>query len=147
MDPITGQPISAEVRTVQTPEITAVRGIILRQIDKLKEDKEKQKTLKESMTNLLDNDSMLQDVLTQAETILQRIKDEKTRVKNGSEYIQLQVKEKELKSAIKDVQESLNNHLINYRDLTGVSIVTDEDGNDIHFSIRANMKSGQLKLL
>lgn len=143
-NPIPG-PISAEVRGVETTSV--IRSIALRQMGRLKELKGQQRDLKESMTNLMDNNKDLQDILAQAETMLQRIKDEKSKVKTGREYSQLNIKEKELRSEIKDIQESLNNHLVNYSRMTGSNFIEDEEGKEIEFKVRIKLQSGQLKLL
>lgn len=143
-NPIAPQNEVAEVRQVES--VHAIRDIALRQIEQIGELKEKKKLLTEQMKSIIDNDQDLAHVESEAEELLEAIKAAKAKVKNRPEYVSIEVKAKEVAEEIKEVGESLGNHLISYSTLTGSNYIENHEGKQMKIKHKVSVHSGQQRL-
>lgn len=96
--------------------------------------------LRESLNNLFENDTELQEKEAQAKTLTTDLKQQRQKVKESPEAVQLQLKMKEKGEERKEIEEALNNHLLRYYQLTGSQVIEQPDGTEREFSISARLK-------
>lgn len=120
--------------------LTAVEGIIRRQSTRLDELKEQAKILNDQLRSILDNDEELSTVAEEVKTATRKQKERKTALSNSAESMQIKYKLKELKESIKDIEESLSNHLLNLFQITGVKEFDTDDGKKREYDVRAKLR-------
>jgi hypothetical protein len=143
-NPLAPQNEVAEVRQVDS--VYAIRDVALRQIEQIKELKEKQKHFTEMKKNILENDQDLTHAQSQAEELLEAIKTAKAKVKKQSDYVQAELNEKDVKEEIAEIGESLSGHLISYSALTGSNYIETAEGKQMKIKHKVSVHSGQQRL-
>jgi hypothetical protein len=73
------------------------------------------------------------------------LKERKLSLDNSPEVRQLKLKLSEMKEEVKEIEETLNNHLINLFQLTGSSSFDTSDGDQREFVVRAKVKPKKAK--
>ncbi|MCD8484547.1 hypothetical protein LRY65_05680 [Candidatus Woesebacteria bacterium] len=121
--------------------LTSLQNIIQRYSDQYDQVNSRYKDLREMMKNMFDNDAELQELSEQAKTAQQDAKMRKQRIKESPESVELQMKMKETKEEINEIQETLNNHLLRYYQMTGSQVIEEPDGTEREFKISARLKS------
>lgn len=120
--------------------LTALQGIIERQSKRLDDLREETRLLSEQLKAILDNDLELTEAQEQAKQATRKQKERKAALANNAESTQLRYKLKEAKENIKDIEESLNNHLLNFFSMTGVKEFDTTDGGKREFDVRAKLR-------
>jgi chromosome segregation ATPase len=123
--------------------LVAVQNMVLRYSHQLDELNEKMKHIRESLSNLMDNDNELQELEQKAKTLTTDVKQRKQRVKESPEAVQLQMKANEYKEEKSEIMQTLSNHLLRYFQMTGSRVIEDQDGTEREFSISARMKGAK----
>ncbi len=121
--------------------LMAVQNIIQRYSGEYDEVNSRLKDLREMMKNMFDNDAELQELEEQAKTVTQDARNRKQRIKESPESVELQMKMKELKEEIGEIQETLNNHLLRYYQMTGSQVIEEPDGTERDFKVQARLKA------
>ncbi len=107
------------------------------QLDKVLEDLRIQR---ESLKNILENDTALSEAQEKAKTATLEVKERKTRLQNSPEVTQLKAAITDLSEQKKEIEEALNNHLLNLYKMTGAAIFNTSSGEEREFSVRASLK-------
>lgn len=121
--------------------LIATQNIIQRYSTEYDEVNAKLKDVREMMKNMFDNDAELQELEEQAKTVTQDARNRKQRVKESPESVELQMKMKELKEEQNEIQETLNNHLLRYYQMTGSQVIEEPDGTEREFKVQARLKA------
>ncbi len=121
--------------------LMAIQNIIQRYSIEFDDVNVKLKDIREMMKNLFDNDAELQELEEQAKTVTQDARNRKQRVKESPESVELQMKMKELKEEQNEIQETLNNHLLRYYQMTGSQVIEEPDGTEREFKVQARLKA------
>lgn len=133
-------PISISIGSNASADtVMATQAIINRQamrLDSLKEDMQK---VNESMKSILDNDAELSAADMELKEASKKQKERKARLVQSAESMQLKYKLKEIREQIVELEESLNNHLLNYYQLTGTKVFDTDDGGQREFKVIAKM--------
>lgn len=119
--------------------MSAVQAIIVRQSSRLDELKDQMKKLNESMRSIFDNDQALAQAEEQAKESSKVQKERKQQLNQSAEAMQLKYKIGEIRDQVKDLEESLNNHLLNYYQITGSKFFDTEMGEQREFAVRAKL--------
>lgn len=140
----------AETTTSEDPEVKdsnqvaetliSLQNLIERNANELDRLREEQKQLKESLKNIFENDVELADAQHKAQEASRAIKERKQSVDNSPEVKKLTLKLSEMKEEMKEIEETLNNHLINLFQLTGTNSFDTSDGDQREFILRAKVK-------
>ena len=126
--------------------LTALQNLIERNADELDRLHQKQKELRESLKNVFENDAQLTEAEDQVAEITRQLKERKQNLDNSPEVRQLKLKLGEIKEEVKEIEETLNNHLINLFQLTGSSSFDTSDGDQREFVVRAKVKPKKAKV-
>ncbi|HSW90274.1 MAG TPA: hypothetical protein VLH19_05410 [Patescibacteria group bacterium] len=124
--------------------LLALQGVIARQTARLDTLREDLKKVNESFKGLFENDTQLQEAVGEAKEATLKQKTRKQAVAQSPESMQIKYKITEIKEQIKDLDDSLNNHLINYYQQTGVKFFDSETGEQREFDVRAKLKAKKL---
>lgn len=130
---------SADDSTVGS-SLSAVEGIIRRQSGRLDELKEQARVLSDQLRSIQANDEELSKAEEEVKIAARKQKERKTALANTAESMQIKYKLKELKESIKDIEESLSNHLLNLFQITGVKEFDTDDGNKREYDVRAKLR-------
>jgi chromosome segregation ATPase len=120
--------------------LLATQNLIQRYSQQFDTIKKQMSELRESLNNLFENDTELQEKEAQAKTLVTDVKQQKQKVKESPEAVQLQLKIKELGEERNEIIEALNNHLLRYYQLTGSQVIEQPDGSEREFSVSARLK-------
>ncbi|MEP7166531.1 MAG: hypothetical protein ABI758_00960 [Candidatus Woesebacteria bacterium] len=135
--------IAVEINTNKdggSESLLAVEGIIRRQSSRLDELKEKLKQYNDQLKSVLDNDEALTNAQEEVKQATRRQKERKTMLANGAESVQLKFHIKETKDSVKDIEESLSNHLLNLYQMTGVKEFDTDDGGKRAYDVKAKLR-------
>ena len=120
--------------------LLAVEGIIRRQSVRLDEIKEKLKQFNDQLRSIMDNDEALTNAEEEVKQANRRQKERKTMLGNSAESLQIKFHIKELKESVKDIEESLSNHLLNLYQMTGVKEFDTDDGGKREYDVKAKLR-------
>ncbi len=119
--------------------VMATQAIINRQAERLDTLKEDLKNINESLKSILDNDGELSQVEMELKEMSKKQKERKSRLTQSAESMQLKYKLKEVREQTKELEESLNNHLLNYYQLTGTKVFDTNAGGQREFRVTAKI--------
>lgn len=119
-------------------ELPALQALIERQAERIDQLNRQIKTHRESMKGILENDTALSEAEVQAETITKAVKERKKSLTDAPEFRELRAKTAELRDEAKELEESLNTHLLSYYDKTKVKTIDLPTG-EREFKIRAKL--------
>jgi chromosome segregation ATPase len=120
-------------------ELTSLRNLIQRYAQQMDQVGSEIKELNDSLRNLFDNDTELQQLEEQAKTVNQDTKTKKQRIKESPEAVQLQMKVKEFKEEQHELEETLKNYLLRYYQMTGSTVIEDDSGDEREIKINARL--------
>lgn len=129
----------AQVDTTET-SYEALKSIIQNLSVKLDELREKQKEYRQISKNILDNDSQLSAYEEQAKEAQLQFKKRKKELMESVEAKEAAAKAKEVGEEMRDIQDSLTNHLLNYYQITGVRSFDTPSGDEREFVFNARLK-------
>ncbi|HAU99433.1 MAG: hypothetical protein UX04_C0006G0060 [Microgenomates group bacterium GW2011_GWF2_45_18] len=118
-----------------------LQAIIERYIARLDELKHQVHELNQSLVAIMDNDEMLQQAEQQSKDASKALKERKTSLTTSAEFRELRAKKVEMQDEVKEIEEALNTHLLNYYQQTGVKTVDLSDGAQRSFKITAKVSS------
>ncbi len=124
-----------------TDTLIATQNIINRQTAKLDELRVELKKLNESAKSILENDQLLAQIEDEVKEVSKKQKERKASLAQSPESMNLKYKAKDVKESMKELEESLNNHLISYFQLTGTKVFDTEAGEQREFKITARVMS------
>lgn len=140
-----GQPIAAEVRTVDTKQ--AAMAVIQRKIAQLEQAKKELKELKEQEKNILNNDSELSGIEVEVQSAQKKQKVRKAQVNATSEMQQVQNKKSQASELVRELKEDLSNSMYAFVVSTGQNTIVGLDGETEYvIEPKVSVKAGQLKL-
>lgn len=118
--------------------LITLQSVIERHIVELERLNEVKKSYRESLNNILSNDSELSEAQEQAAQITQRVKVRKSQLNASQEVNQIKANISEISERKKEIEESLNGHLISLFQMTGSRIVDLSSGTK-EFRIKATL--------
>jgi|GEM_PF-1508029 len=130
-----------EIATNPTDTLVPLQGLIENQIERLDELHSQLKETTERSRSIIENDEELQKVEEETKTVANKVKERKSVVVNSPEFREIRAKTVELKDEIKELEESLNSHLLSYYQTTGVKTVDMSSGVQREFKITAKVLS------
>lgn len=98
------------------------------------------KEMRQSLKNIFDNDPALNEATEIAQKATVDIKERKQQIDNNPEVRQIKLKMADIKEETKEIEETLNSHLINLFQLTGSNSFDTSDGDQREFVLRAKVK-------
>lgn len=128
-----------ETQTLQQNPLDALQALIERYIQQTDDLRNRLKTVSESMKSLLENDNELSEVEQQANDVSKKVKARKKTIAESPEFRSLRAKMGEMKDEMKEYEEALNTHLLNYFQQTGVKTVDLSSGAQREFRIVAKV--------
>lgn len=138
--PASVPPVSISFNPQGEDSLTAVEGIIRRQSVRLDQLREEAKTFADQLKSIMDNDEALTNVEEEVKQATRKQKERKATLANSPESMQLKYKLKEVKDGIKDIEESLSNHLLNLYKITGIKEFDTDDGKKREFDVKAKLR-------
>lgn len=120
--------------------LISLQNLIERNADQLDVKQTALKELRQQLKNVFDNDAQLAEATTQAEEINRQAKERKQSIDNQPEVRQLKLKLADLKEEMKEIEETLNSHLVNLFQMTGSTSFDTSDGDQREFSLKARVK-------
>jgi predicted nuclease with TOPRIM domain len=119
--------------------ITALQAIAERQASRVDELREKIRALNESMRSIFDNDNEYSSQEEYVKEASKRVKDRKSTLTQSPEFRELSAKTGELKDELKELEESLNGHLLSLYQQTGVKVFDTSNGSQREFKVLAKL--------
>lgn len=125
---------------IDAESLNATQGLVVRLATQLDQLKVKQKELSDMLKGIFDNDEDFTTAQTAATESQKALKDRLAFLNNTPEVQNVRVKLTEVREDTKMVQDSLNVHLVNYFQMTGVTSFPTPDGNERDFTLQAKLK-------
>lgn len=120
--------------------LQSLQNLIERNANRLEEINTAIREKRESLKNIFENDSALQEVVAQVDVMAQQAKERKSVLNNSPEATSVKVHIAELAQEKKEYEEALSNHLINYYTITNSRSFDTSSGDQWEFDIRAKVK-------
>jgi len=117
-----------------------LQGIIERNALELQNISNALKEKRESLKNVFDNDSQLAEAQEKAESLSTQVKERRSSLQNDPQVTSLKAQIGEINEQKKEVEETLNNHLLNYYQMTNSMSFDTSDGDQWEFNVRAKIK-------
>lgn len=124
----------------QIDQLHQLEALVSRKVSQIDELKEKLKNFREQVKNIADNDEQLQKAEQAANDTVTAVQKRKAEIRNLPEIRSLRMQTKEVSDELKEVQESLNTHLVNLHQLTGTKEFTTLSGETREFELVAKLK-------
>lgn len=121
--------------------LTALQNVIERNAELLDEIKDELRVHKEKLQNVMENDTELATATEEAKKFGTQVKERRTKLMSSPEVVDAKSHITELTERKKETEDALNNHLLNYYQMTGVKVFDTSSGHQREFSIRATLKS------
>ena len=131
---------SAQPQQPQLDQLQQLEALVGRKVSQIDELKEKLKNFREQVKNVADNDDQLQTAEQAANDVITAIQKRKAEIRNLPEVKSVKMQMKQVGDEIKELQESLNNHLVNLHQLTGTKEFTTLAGDTREFDLVAKLK-------
>lgn len=133
--------VSQNTNTNEFDEQTfnSVKNLIYQISVQLDEVKGKKKEFQQRLKNIMDNDSQLAEFEEQAKEASLSFKKRKKELEESVEGKEVKSKIKEISEEIRDLEESLNNSLISYFQITGSKSVDTPSGEEREFKLNARL--------
>jgi len=120
-------------------ELTSLRNLIQRYADQADQVKSQVSEVRDSLKNMFANDTELQQLEDQTKQMTTDVKAKRQRIKESPEAVQLQMKTKELKEELGEIEDTLKNYLLRYYQMTGSTVIEDEAGDEREIRINAKL--------
>ena len=124
----------------QIDQLHQLEALVSRKVGQIDELKEKLKNFREQVKNVTDNDEQLQTAEKTANEVITAIQKRKAEIRNLPEVKNLRIQMKGVDDELKELQESLNSHLVNLYQLTGTKEFTTLSGETREFELVAKLK-------
>lgn len=124
-------------------ELAAIENLLKTKVSQLDDLKNKIKELREMHHNIYLNDSELSDLNGKISEIQLLVKKRKRQLSDSPDANSLSIKIVETRDDIKDLEESLNTHLLTFYSSTGVTEFEMPDGSFRQFRITAKIGKGK----
>ena len=128
-----------QVNQMQTDTLSALQSLLERQTERVDDLRRKIRAVNESMKSIIDNDEKLAEVSQAAEKASQDMNARKKTLTESPEFRDQRSKTVELKDELKELEESLNSHLISYFQQTGVKTFDTTGGDQREFKVYAKV--------
>ncbi|OGD63427.1 hypothetical protein A2160_03105 [Candidatus Beckwithbacteria bacterium RBG_13_42_9] len=136
---ITTNDESTSSQPAQVEELQQLEALIGRKTLQLDELKEKLRNFREQMKNIVDNDEQLNQATQTAQEAVKAITKRKGEVRNLPEAKAAKNQMAEVQTEIKELEESLNTHLVNLYQLTGTKEFKTLAGETREFKLLAKL--------
>ena len=141
MDDTTANQTADETKELFDEEsLTASQGLIAKLSRQMDEVAANIKLQKEMLQGIFDNDEQLSQAKTLADEAKKTYKERQGNLNNQKEVKDLRMKISEFSEDLKTIKDSLNIHLINYFQATGVMLVDMPGGEEREFTLTAKLK-------
>ncbi len=120
--------------------LMSLQNLIERNANELERVKNALKEKRESLKNVFENDSALQEVTEEVSVMQQQVKERKSVISNSPQATSLKAQIGEINQEKKEIEETLSNHLVNYYSMTNSKSFDTSSGDQWEFSIRAKVK-------
>jgi len=124
---------------IQADELQQLEALINRKTSQLDELKEKVRNFLEQIKNISDNDEQLNQATEAAQEAVNAITKRKGEVRNLPETKAVKNQMAEIQTEIKELEESLNTHLVNLYQLTGTKEFKTMAGETREFKLVAKL--------
>lgn len=119
--------------------VMALQAVAERQAMRIDEIREKVKTLSDSMKSIFDNDNEFSSQEEYVKEASKKAKDRKASLTQSPEFRELSAKAAELKDELKELEESLSNHLLSLYQQTGARVFDTSGGSQREFKVHAKL--------
>lgn len=123
----------------QQDTLSALQALLERQSERVDELRKQLRMVSEGMKSILENDVELTEAVQVADQASKKLKDRKKNLTQSPEFRQQQTKSGELKDELKEIEESLNTHLLSYYQQTGVKTFDTSNGDQREFKLIAKV--------
>ncbi|HEX7017878.1 MAG TPA: hypothetical protein VF209_03155 [Patescibacteria group bacterium] len=117
-----------------------LQGVIERNAQQLEKIRKEIKEKRELLRNIFENDTELAEAKSQADQYTQQVKERKSKLQADPQSTSLKVQIGEMTQQLKEVEETLSNHLVNYYQLTNSKSFDTSEGDQWEFDVRAKVK-------
>lgn len=131
--------VEASDQLAQT--LTHLQNLIESNASQLSRISDELKLKRESLRSVFENDQALVEAQELAKQQSLAVKERKTNLQSDPQTVALKTEIADLNDQKKDVEETLNNHLLNYYQLTNSTSVDTSDGDQWDFTIKAKLKN------
>ena len=118
-----------------------LQNVIERNANQLNRIKDALKAKRESLGNIFENDSQLNEATDEVAKFNSAVKDRRSQLQSDPQVSQLKMQIGELNEEKKELEETISNHLVNYYALTNSKSFDTSDGDQWDFDIRAKVKN------
>lgn len=118
-----------------------LQNIIERNAQQLGLLKEELKQKRESLKSVFENDAVLEEAEELAKVETAKVRERKQMIKNSPQATQLKTNIGEINEQVKEIEEALSNHLLNYYTMTNSTSFDTSDGDQWEFNIKARVKT------
>lgn len=125
--------------SLQEDTLTSLQALLERQSERVDELRRQIRMINEGMKSILENDEKLSEVAQKADQITKEVKERKKSLTESPEYRQQKAKAIEFKDELKELEETLNSHLISYFQQTGVKTFDTTGGDQREFKVYAKV--------
>lgn len=131
--------VAASDEVAQT--LTSLQNLIERNANELDRLRQELKEHRQSLKNVFDNDATLNEVEQIAQEATVKIKERKQTIDAQPEVRQLKLKIADTREEMKEIEETLNSHLISLFQMTGSQSFDTSDGDQREFTLKAKVMS------
>lgn len=118
-----------------------LQNLIERNAMQLKGVKEELREKRESLQNMMENDQTLAEAQELAKAQMESVKQRRATIQSSPEAMNYKNEVSELREKQKEIEETLNSHLLNYYQLTNSTSFDTSDGDQWDFTVKAKLKS------
>lgn len=123
----------------QASTLMALQALVERQAIRVDDIREKVRALSESMRSVFENDNEYNSQEEYVKEASKKVKDRKSQLTQSPEFRELSAKSAELKDELKELEESLNGHLLSFYQQTGVKVFDTSNGSQREFKVMARL--------
>jgi thymidylate synthase len=91
------------------------------------------------MKSILENDEHLSEASVKAEQATKDVKEQKKKLTDSPEFREQRTKVVELRDELKELEETLNSHLLSYYQQTGIKTFDTSEGDQREFKVYAKV--------
>lgn len=136
----------AVVQQVSENAVEEHLNLVRVKLEKIEELKANKKEYREMINNLLENDEEYSERNEKKKDLQREVKEAKNRILGSQEAADIIAKMDDTTADIKDLEESISNHLMVYHQKTGRTTFDDIDGNERTVVYKYKVKPAQLSL-
>lgn len=119
--------------------LATLQALLERQAERADELKRQIKMVNEAMKSIVENDEKLSEAVVQADQATKQVKERKKTLTESPEFRQQRSKAVELKDELKELEETLNSHLLSYYHQTGIKVFDTSTGTQREFKVYARI--------